>query len=577
MANAEAAFTSLLKDRPAYLRIAYYLDRTRPQDAPLVVRDHTRPDGPVLPLLPPRSDMIELTERRDWDVSFSAVTVWESEDKKRRVAYLQACFPIKFITQQVNPGLVVITVDFEHWTRILTRSPRHLVFLAGTEKNLLMYPQAGRPAYHILKEDDPATEEQRAFTKDWLTKEDGLVEPSFAATVPVRYRYSPTEFGDDKWLAPPELRFLLLRYRLDKAISSNEVRRKELTETLTELGQRYRNLVLDTSVDPAHDEILVRGWKGDETALAGVRTALAAFAPDLVLLNAKPLTCTRFIRNLYKFSLAPPDDHSQRPGEKEARRPQCLYVAMASPIEVIDAKINDNIGDILGVFLACVLGAVALAVIGSHFLTRPLKAITAATQHLAAGGNAVRLPVEDTSEIGALARSFARMADQIQERQREIAERNDHLELRVRERTRELEAANVELAHARDKAENVAVAKDYFLATVSHELRTPLNHVIGFIQLLEMTALDEDQLRDVDKIHHAADNLLSLVSTCSTTRRSSRARFLWSRPPSTSRRGSRNWPTRCAPPSPPRGTSWPSNVRPRSARSTPTRSASGRR
>ena len=56
------------------------------------------------------------------------------------------------------------------------------------------------------------------------------------------------------------------------------------------------------------------------------------------------------------------------------------------------------------------------------------------------------------------------------------------------------------------------MAKDFFLATVSHELRTPLNHVIGYLQLLEMTELDDDQQRDLSKIHNAADNLLALVN-----------------------------------------------------------------
>jgi signal transduction histidine kinase/DNA-binding response OmpR family regulator len=447
--------------------------------------------------------MIARAERADAEVSFSRVRPGEGKD----IALLDACFPIKF--RKYEAGLVVITADFVKLARALTRSPRHLVFLAGSERRLLMYPHTAQSAGHVLTRAEADREDRREFTETWLTNQDDLVPSSFKPTLPVLYRYSPGRdgFGDDKWLAPPDLQFLLLRYRVRPGIG--DAKREELTATLRELREKYPSLVVDTEINLANQEVLIRGWKEDEATLREVRATLKErFGSGLELLgslpflNAKPLLCTRFIRNLYKFSLEP----------DETLPEQCLYVGMASPIEVIDAKIDDNLADILGVALACVLGAVALAVIGSHFLTRPLKAITAATQHLAAGGNDVPLPVEDTSEIGALARSFARMAEQIRQRQREIADRNEHLEDRVRERTRELEEANVELAHARDKAENVAVAKDYFLATVSHELRTPLNHVIGFIQLLEMTALDEDQLRDVDKIHHAADNLLSLVN-----------------------------------------------------------------
>jgi CheY-like chemotaxis protein len=37
--------------------------------------------------------------------------------------------------------------------------------------------------------------------------------------------------------------------------------------------------------------------------------------------------------------------------------------------------------------------------------------------------------------------------------------------------------------------------KDEFLATVSHELRTPLNAILGWLQILQMTPVSEDRLR----------------------------------------------------------------------------------
>ncbi len=80
------------------------------------------------------------------------------------------------------------------------------------------------------------------------------------------------------------------------------------------------------------------------------------------------------------------------------------------------------------------------------------------------------------------------------------------------EANRLLNQANQDLAAARDKAEQSSVAKDFFLATVSHELRTPLNHVQGFLQLLELTDLADDQRRDLAIIRTAANNLESLVN-----------------------------------------------------------------
>lgn len=65
---------------------------------------------------------------------------------------------------------------------------------------------------------------------------------------------------------------------------------------------------------------------------------------------------------------------------------------------------------------------------------------------------------------------------------------------------------------ARQKAEDADKSKTEFLAAVSHELRTPLNAVMGFTQLLQDTALTEEQEDYLAMMQHSSEQLLSLIN-----------------------------------------------------------------
>ncbi len=78
-------------------------------------------------------------------------------------------------------------------------------------------------------------------------------------------------------------------------------------------------------------------------------------------------------------------------------------------------------------------------------------------------------------------------------------------------RIRQLECMEQELEQARSSAEQASRLKDEFLANVSHELRTPLNGVVGMINLLRMTPLNEDQREYCDMAMESAEQQLSVI------------------------------------------------------------------
>ncbi len=80
---------------------------------------------------------------------------------------------------------------------------------------------------------------------------------------------------------------------------------------------------------------------------------------------------------------------------------------------------------------------------------------------------------------------------------RDITERKKHI---------------LELEAAKEQAFAASRAKSEFLAHMSHEVRTPMNGVLGMLQLLKMTGLDDEQQDYVKTAMESGKSLLTIIN-----------------------------------------------------------------
>jgi signal transduction histidine kinase/CheY-like chemotaxis protein len=180
----------------------------------------------------------------------------------------------------------------------------------------------------------------------------------------------------------------------------------------------------------------------------------------------------------------------------------------------------DRVLTYLGIAAVVAVAALGVALLLSTRLQRavvqPILAISdVARDVMQRQDYSRRAPKATDDEVGVLADSFNGMLGEIERRSQEVLRLNEELEARVRERTAQLEASNVELKRATEVAEKANRAKSEFLSSMSHELRTPLNAIIGFGQLLgsDIGEPKPERRREfVDHIVGAGKHLLTLIN-----------------------------------------------------------------
>jgi len=179
------------------------------------------------------------------------------------------------------------------------------------------------------------------------------------------------------------------------------------------------------------------------------------------------------------------------------------------------SEISREVEQVRNVIFITIITSIILAIIAgwlmSGTISKPIRLLAEASERVAGGDLSTSVDIKSSNEIGVLTNSFNRMVKELKQTQGALRKSHDELELRVKERTTQLEASMYEL-----KA---------FAYSVSHDLQAPLRAISGFSEILlrdYLDTLDDQGQHYLKRVRAGTVNMSQMIEDLLTLSRIAR-------------------------------------------------------